>query len=311
VHDEQCAVLASKFRPRSLSRLESLIRERACTILDSLPIGEEFNWVQSVSVELTGQMLATLFGIPHEDRHLLIHWSDTVERLGNPDYFDTMEDGFKELWKCHEYFAAVWQDRLKQNEPGDDLISMLVHGESTRNMTPNEYLGKILLLIVGGNDTTRNSISGGVLALNQFPEEYDKLMANPDLIPSMVNEIIRFHTPLAHMCRTAMQDIELNGHLIKEWDKVVMWYASDNRDPDIFEDPDAFRIHRPKIPRHLSFGQGLHVCLGQRLGEMQLRVIWEEIMKRFDRIEVVGEPRWVRSSFVQGISDLPVVLHRK
>jgi len=194
-HDDQRAVLAPKFRPNNMRELEPLIRQRAGFILDNLPRNEDFNWVREVSVELTGQMLATLFGIPQEDRHLLIHWSDTVERLGDPNYFETVEDGFKELWKCFEYFDAVWKKRAKQNEPANDLISMLVHGESTSNMPPNEFLGNMILLIVGGNDTTRNSISGGVLALNQFPDEYAKLRANPDIIPNKNRHVVCLGQP--------------------------------------------------------------------------------------------------------------------
>jgi cytochrome P450 len=179
-HDEQRKVIAPMFTPRHLAGLEDVIRERAGAILDGLPRNEEFNWVREVSVELTGRMLATLFAVPQEDRHKLIHWSDVTQSIGDPDVFETPEEGFAELWKCWEYFDAVWKDRVARNEPGDDLISMLVHGESTRNMPPNEYLGNILLLIVGGNDTTRNSISGGVLALNQFPDQYAKLRSRGD-----------------------------------------------------------------------------------------------------------------------------------
>ena len=308
-HDEQRLVVAPKFTAPNLAELEGLIRERAGTILDELPIGEEFNWVRRVSVELTGQMLATLFDIPQEDRHLLIHWSDTVERLGDPDYFETPEEGFQELWKCFEYFDAVWKQRQQDETPGNDLISMLVHGESTRNMPPNEYLGNILLLIVGGNDTTRNSISGGVLALNQHPEEYAKLKADPSLIPNMVSEIIRFQSPVAHMCRTALEDVELGGHTIRKMDKVVMWYLSGNRDEAKIPNADQFIIDRPNARQHLSFGFGIHRCLGNRLGEMQLRIIWEEILKRFSHVEVTGDPKYLRSSFIRGITDLPVVLH--
>ncbi len=307
-HDEQRKVVAPAFTPTKIAALESLIRQRAGDILDNLPRNEEFNWVREVSVELTGQMLATLFDVPQEDRHKLIHWSDAVQNLSNPEFYNTIEEGFADLWKCYEYFAAVWQERLAQNEPGTDLISMLVHGESTRNMPPNEYLGNILLLIVGGNDTTRNSISGGVLALNQFADEYQKLRENPSLINSMVPEIIRWQSPVAHMARTALKDSELGGKQIKAGERVVMWYLSGNRDQSAIDKADQFIIDRDNPRKHLSFGFGIHRCVGNRLGEMQLRVLWEEIMKRFDHIEVTGEPVMLKSSFINGIRELPVTI---
>lgn len=307
-HDDQRKVVAPMFTQRHLINLESLIRERAAGILDNLPRNEEFNWVREVSVELTGQMLATLFDIPQEDRHKLIHWSDTVQNLSNPEHFDTVEEGFKELWQCWQYFDEVWKDRAARNEPGNDLISMLVHGESTKDMPPNEYLGNILLLIVGGNDTTRNSITGGVLALNQFPDEYEKLMQNPGLISNMVPEIIRWQSPVAHMARTVMEDVELGGKHIKTGDRVAMWYLSGNRDSDAIPNADQFLIDRDNVRQHLSFGFGIHRCLGNRLGEMQLKIIWEEIVKRFPKVEVVGDPVYLRSSFINGIRELPVRL---
>ncbi len=308
-HDDQRKVIAPMFTPRHLQTLETLIRERAGKILDALPVGEDFNWVRHVSVELTGQMLATLFDIPQEDRHLLIHWSDTVERIGDPDYFETPQEAFQELWKCWQYFDAVWKERIKRNEPGQDLISFLVHGESTKNMAPNEFLGNMLLLIVGGNDTTRNSISGGVLALNQFPSEYEKLRRDPGLIPNMVAEIIRFQSPVAHMCRTAMADTEIRGQKIKKFDKVAMWYVSGNRDEEAIPNANSLVIDRANARQHLSFGFGIHRCVGNRLAEMQLKTIWEEVTKRFSKVEVVGEPKYLNSSFIRGITDLPVRVH--
>ncbi|MCY4094007.1 MAG: cytochrome P450, partial [Gammaproteobacteria bacterium] len=286
--------------------LENDIRRRAQTILDGLPRNETFNWVEHVSRELTGQMLAQLFDVPQKDRFKLLDWSDTIQNASNIEFFDTIEDAFKVLWECHAYFAEVWQEKLKQKEPGNDLISMLAFGEATKDMPPNEYLGNVLLLIVGGNDTTRNSISGGVLALNQFPDEYAKLKQNRDVIPDMVCEMIRFQTPVAHMARTALKDTEVRGKTIREGDRVALWYISGNRDEEVIPNADEFIIDRDNVRSHLSFGFGIHRCMGNRLGEMQLRVLWEEIENRFDRIELDGDPVYLQSCFIHGIRELPV-----
>jgi cytochrome P450 len=305
-HDAQRKVVSPIVSPGNLETLEPIIRERAGGILDRLPIGDTFNWVDRVSIELTTQMLATLFDFPFEERRKLTYWSDVATTLPMPGGFIETEEARQiELRKCLDYFVGLWNDRVNK-PPKGDLVSMLAHGESTRNMTPDEYLGNVILLIVGGNDTTRNSISGGLLALNENPGEYQKLRDNPALIHTMVPEIIRWQTPLAHMRRTAIADAEIGGQKIRAGDKVIMWYVSGNRDAEAIEAPDDFIIDRERPRQHLSFGFGIHRCVGNRLAEMQLRVVWEEILKRWDRIEVVEEPRRVRSSFVKGYEELLV-----
>jgi cytochrome P450 len=304
-HDAQRKVVSPIVSPANLAVMEGLIRERAAKILDELPIGEPFDWVDKVSIELTTQMLATLFDFPWEDRRKLTRWSDVTTALPGGGVVDSWEQKGEELRQCWDYFTRLWNERVNA-EPKGDLISMLAHGEATRNMDAREYHGNVILLIVGGNDTTRNSISGGVVALNQHPDQYDKLRADPTLIASMVPEIIRWQTPLAHMRRTAVQDVEMNGKRIRKGDKVVMWYVSGNRDETEIENPNAFIIDRERPRHHMSFGFGIHRCVGNRLAEMQLRVIWEEILKRFPTIEVVEPPRRVFSSFVQGYETLMV-----
>ncbi len=308
-HDEQRRIAQPVVAPANLKNLEVTIRERACKILDKLPLGEEIDWVEMVSIELTTQMLAVLFDFPFEDRKKLTYWSDMTTAIPNRGgVADSQEQRWGAIEECLEYFQRLWDVRINQS-PGFDLISMLAHGEATRNMPPKEFLGNLLLLIVGGNDTTRNSITGGVVALNENPEEYEKLRRNTGLIGNMVSEIIRWQTPLAYMRRTATQDTELRDKKIRAGDKVIMWYASGNRDEEMLERPDDFWIDRPNARQHLSFGFGIHRCMGNRLAEMQLRILWEEIMKRFDCIETLAEPERVYSSFVKGYTKLPVVLH--
>lgn len=307
-HDHQRRTVQGVVAPANLKVLESLIRSRAGTILDGLPLNEEFDWVEKVSIELTTQMLATLFDFPFEDRYKLTYWSDVATAIPGNGIVETNEQRWAAIEECLAYFTKLWNERVNA-DPGSDLVSMLAHGEATKNMPPMEYLGNIILLIVGGNDTTRNSISGGVLALNENPAEYEKLRGDASLIPNMVSEIIRWQTPLAYMRRTAVQDTELGGKKIKAGDKVVMWYASGNRDEESIDRANEFLIDRPNARQHLSFGFGLHRCMGNRLAEMQLRILWEEITKRFDFVEVVGKPERIYSSFVKGYSKLPVVLH--
>ena len=310
-HDDQRRAVQPVVAPRNLADMETLIRDRVVEILDNLPLGEPFDWVERVSINLTTQMLATLFDFPFEQREKLTYWSDIA--TGSPEIAGgdvEHEERMAGLNDCLQTFTQLWNER-SGGEDSFDLISLLQRDPNTADLVdrPMEFLGNILLLIVGGNDTTRNSATGGVLALNQNPAEYDKLRANPGLIPSMVSEIIRWQTPLVHMRRTATRDVEFKGKQIKKGDKVVMWYLSGNHDDSAIENANDFIIDRANPRHHVSFGFGVHRCMGNRLAEMQLRILWEEIMQRFSFVEVLAEPERVRSNFVRGYKALPVRLH--
>ena len=311
VHDVQRKAAQPAVAPQRLSELEALMRARVGAVLDDLPLGEEFDWVDRVSIELTTQMLATLFDFPWEDRRLLPYWSDvstSSELVGN--YTMDREERKRILGQeCLPYFQRLWNERAAAPQKFD-FISLMAHDPGTAKMIddPIDFLGNLILLIVGGNDTTRNSMSGGVYALNLYPDEFGKLKANHALIPNMVSEIIRWQTPLAHMRRTALRDVEFRGAKIAEGDRVVMWYVSGNRDERVFDDPSRLIIDRENARRHVAFGFGIHRCMGNRVAEMQLRILWEELLKRFSQIEVVGEPQLVQSNFVLGYERLPVRL---
>ena len=306
-HDVQRKTVSPVVAPANLAQLAPIIRERAGVILDGLPIGERFDWVDKVSMELTAMTLATLFDFPFEERRRLTYWSDMMTNAPGHGVCESWEQKRRELDVCFGVFDEMWRDRAAQ-PPKFDLVSMLAHGEATREMDEHEYHGNLGLLIIGGNDTTRNTISGSVYALNRNPAQYDKLRARPELIPSMVSETIRWQTPLAHMRRTATRDVEFGGQTIREGDKVVMWYVSGNRDDRVIESPGAYVIDRERPRTHLSFGFGIHRCVGNRLAELQLQIIWEEILRRFPVIEVVEEPQRTHSIFVKGYETLPVVI---
>lgn len=313
-HDVERRSVQGVVAPKNLAAFEVLIRERTQKILDSLPIGEPFDWVENVSIELTTLMLATLFDFPLDERKKLTFWSDMAtssEALTGATGVDK-DERLQALMDCGKRFTQLWHE-TKHKEPSFNLISMLQNNPDTKDMVddPYGYLGNLLLLIVGGNDTTRNSMTGGVLALNQFPDQFVKLKENPDLIPSFVSENIRWQTPLAHMRRVATEDVELGGKTIKKGDKVVMWYISGNRDSDVIENPDQFIVDRKNPRQHISFGFGIHRCMGNRLAEMQLRVLWEEILARFSDIKVLEEPERIESNFVHGYEKMMVTVTAK
>ena len=309
-HGPQRKAVSKIAAPSSIVSFEKLIRENTQNILDSLPISEEFDWVSQVSIELTTRMLAILLDFPFEDRSKLTRWSDVSTAEADSPIVGSQEQRVKELFECLEYFSALKSERA--TGPAKlDLVTMLAQDAATRNQPDAEFLGSILLLIVGGNDTTRNSMSGAINAFNQYPDQFSMIKADPTLIPSAVSEIIRWQTPLAHMRRTAVQDAVIGNKQIKKGDKVVMWYVSGNRDTEVFEEPDHINIERSNVRNHLSFGFGIHRCLGMRLGELQLKILFEEILARYDRVEITDQPQRVLSNFINGYSKMSVILHEK
>ena len=308
-HAQHRKAVAPVAGPRNLAALAPTIRERVNGILDSLPVGEPFNWVQRVSIELTTQMLATLFDFPFEERYKLTRWSDIATSPRKAGLWDTLEERQAELDECLAQMTQLRDERVN-NPDGHDLLTMLANSDSTRDMSPRQFLGTLLLLIIGGNDTTRNSISAGVLATNRWPEQFEALKGDRSKIPNAVAEIIRWQTPLAFMRRTTTEDVELGGKLIPKGERVLMWYASGNRDETVFENADLLDVDRHNARQHLSFGYGVHRCMGNRVAELQLNLLWEELLDRYSRIEVVGAPVRAISNFVRGYTELPVVLHR-
>jgi cytochrome P450 len=308
-HTAQRKTVAPIVAPTNLANMEATIRRRTASVLDGLPRGQPFDWVDRVSTELTAMMLATLFDFPWEDRRQLTHWSDVA--IANIEAEDAVvkseAERMAELRQMGATMAALWKERASQ-PPKFDLISMMAHAEATQNMPFNEFIGTFGLLIVGGNDTTRNSMTGGLIAVLDNPDELAKVKADAGLLDSLVAEIIRWQTPVIHMRRTATRDAELAGKSIKQGDKVVMWYVSGNRDEAAIEEPERFRVGRPKARQHLAFGAGIHRCVGDRLAEMQLKILWEEILKRDLVLEVAGPPVRLYSNFIRGIRSLPVVI---
>lgn len=293
--------------PKSLAQMKVLIRERAGQTLDALPRNEEFDWVDKVSIELTSMMLATLFGHPVEDRRRLVRWSDIItadiEDPASPIRTEDERQGV--LREFYMSMVEAWQ-RRQHEEPGFDIVSILAHDPDMRNASLQEVTSVFALFLVGGNDTTRNSMSGGVWGFAQHPDEWRKLKSDPKLLGGAVSEIIRFQTPVIYERRTATCDVEIGGKTIAAGDRVAMWYISGNRDESVFAEPERLWIDRPNVRQHLSFGMGPHRCIGSRLAEMQLRVLWEEVLARGIEIEVLAPPIYAFSNLVRSPMRLPV-----
>ena len=308
-HGEQRRVVTPSFGPSEIARMAQSVRLRTSELLDTLPFDTEFDWVDKVSVELTTQMLAILFDFPWEDRRLLTLWSDwggDIEAALNPE---TNLVRHQHLVDMTHYFDRLFATR-KALPPTADLVSLMAHSDAMGDMVFQERTGNLILLIVGGNDTTRNSMSGAIHAFDRFPDQWAKLIADPSKIPAAVPEVIRWQTPLAHMRRTCVEDTEVGGQMIKKGDKVVMWYISGNRDESVFPDAESLDIARPNARRHLAFGFGVHRCVGARLAELQIQILFEEMLKRRMTVAVTGAPDCVSQCFVHGYKHLPVVIRK-
>ncbi|MEY4502084.1 MAG: hypothetical protein RIS52_1974 [Pseudomonadota bacterium] len=304
-HSDQRKVVSPAFSPSEMTRLSNDIRKRAGDLLDALPKGEAFDWVEQVSVELTTQMLAVLFDFPWEDRHKLPFWSDVA---GNIEEFNdpaAQVERLRHLSEMGVYFKRLWDERVS-GDPAPDLLTRMIRSDITGNMSMDEFIGALTLLIIGGNDTTRNTMSAAIYALDKFPDQRTMLEADPSLIDNAVTEIIRWQTPLAHMRRNATVDTELGGQQIKAGDKVILWYVSANRDESVFPNADQLDITRDNARRHLSFGYGAHRCVGARLAELQVRILLEEMAARRMRVTVLAEPERVAQSFVNGYEKMMV-----
>lgn len=305
-HIHHRKVLVPGFTATTLNGLSSRIRQMVQEILEGIDGEDEVEFISTVAAELPIQMLAELFGIDQEVRHKLFEWSNIIIGGDDPDIVVSAEQvrgAFMEL----AMFAMEMHAKRKE-EPGDDLISMLVHTDvDGEPMNMGDYLSAMVLLVVAGNETTRNSISGGLLALSQNPEEKQKLIDDPSLIPSAVDEIMRWVHPVIYMRRTATEDTMLGEQEIKKGDKLALWYMSGNRDEEKWEDPFKFDICR-QGPRHLSFGYAQHLCIGWRLAEMQLSILLEEMLPRFPNIKVTGEVNRMRTNFLNSIKTMQVSL---
>jgi cytochrome P450 len=308
-HTEQRRTVAPAFTPSEMVRIGNEIRTRTAETLDGLPWGETFDWVDRVSIELTTGMLAILFDFPWEDRRKLTFWSDWAGDIELAADYTRRDERMGHLYEMGAYFQKLWDDRVNK-EPTPDLISMMIHSEAMKDMGQMEFMGNLILLIVGGNDTTRNTMSGIAYSLDRYPEQRAMLEADPSLIPNAASEFIRWQTPLAHMRRTALQDTVLEGHEIKKGDKVVLWYISANRDESVFPDAEALDLKRENARRHLSFGYGIHRCVGARLAELQVQILLEEMAERRMRVNVKGDPVRVAQCFVNGYRKMDVQLSK-
>ena len=310
IHTAQRKVIAPAFAPSQVVKLEAQVRARTTELFAALPVGETFDWVERVSLPLTLGMLCILFDMPYDEWRDIKRWSDYASGVSADNLNDEYRAEFlNQMMQMLERFDRELEARRAQ-EPTDDLLSRMVHSEAMGHMDMMERIANIALLIVGGNDTTRNSMSALVEAFDRYPEALDQLRADPSLIPNAAQEIIRWQSPVTHMRRTALADTELGGQPIAKGEKVVMWYISANRDETVFPDAERFDVSRNNARRHVGFGHGVHRCVGARLAEVQLAAVIEGIVNSGARIVPQGPPTRLASPFLHGFTAMPVQLQR-
>ncbi|MEZ5689655.1 MAG: cytochrome P450 [Caenibius sp.] len=309
-HTEKRKAIAPAVAPTQIQKLAGALRQRTAEVLDSLPVGKEFDWVHSVSIPLTTAMIATLFDFPWEERHKLPVWSDWAAKIDIGPDPQLNAERERHVFEMASRFKEIYDER-RAAPPKGDLLSMMAHSEYYGDMDEQRFIGAIALLLVGGNDTTRNSMSGLIDQINRFPDAWAKVKADPEKLASgAATETIRLQTPIAHMRRTATRDVEFKGKQIRKGDKVVLWYNSANRDESVFPDADRWNPERENARRHLSFGYGIHRCLGARLAELQVATLIEEMAKRDMEVKIAGEPERLASCFTNGFEHLNVIMSR-
>jgi linalool 8-monooxygenase len=303
-HNQYRQMVAPAFEHDRIRALEANIRGRVTAILDRIAARGECEFITSVAADLPIQVIAALLGVPQEDGLKLFEWSNALVGEDDPDMRKSPEHIARCAKEMGDYALKLWRARLRK--PGDDIVSMLVQTEvDGEPMSIPRYFMTFFLLVIAGNESVRNSISGGLVALSQHPAEKQRLIDDARLIPLAAKEIVRWVSPFLHMRRTATEDTEIAGQPIAKGDKVVLWYLSGNFDEDVFDDPERFDVGRQGPPQ-LGFGIGQHYCLGWRLAEMQLTMLLQEMLARFPDIAPSGPARRVRSNFVNGIKELPV-----
>lgn len=308
IHTAQRKVIAPAFGPGQIAKLDTLVRERTAALIDGLPQGETFDWVERVSIPLTLGMLCILFDMPFDEWRDIKRWSDWASGVSA----DHLNDEYRaEFMVQMQQMLARFDRELETRRtlpPSDDLLSRMVHSQAMGNMSPIERIANIALLIVGGNDTTRNSMSGLIEAFDRYPLELERLRAEPSLIPNAAQEIIRWQSPVTHMRRTCLADTMLGGQHLREGEKVVLWYISANRDEHHFPDAERFDVGRENARRHIGFGHGIHRCVGARLAEIQLAALIGEIVRGNIRIRPAGKPERLASPFLHGFTSMPVTI---